>query len=207
MRLLPAVICAALLGASALVAAPAAQAQVRLNVNIGRPAWGPAIPQGTQYYYIPEIDGYYDLYTQQYIVFRNGQWLPVAALSGYDPYQFHPVVLDYRGRQPWVYVGAHRDRYRTAVYRPRPGAIRQNAGFRPGGGGQGYGGGYRPGGGRGPGNGHSGGYGGGGYGPGGHGGGGHGGGGGGEHGGGGHGGGGEHGGGGGGGHGGGDRGH
>ncbi|MGI4887215.1 MAG: hypothetical protein ACRYFR_19845 [Janthinobacterium lividum] len=103
-----------------LAAAPAAQAQVNVNVNIGRPAWGPAVPQGAQYYYIPEIDGYYDLQAQQYIVLKNGQWLPVAALSGYDPYQFHPVVLDYRGRQPWTYVGAHRDRFRPVAYRPGP---------------------------------------------------------------------------------------
>ncbi len=121
MKLLPTAFCAALLSGFILVAAPAARAQVNVNVNVGRPAWGPAVPQTAQYYYIPEIDGYYDLYSQQYIVLRNGQWLPVAALSGYDPYQFHPVVLDYRGREPWVYVGAHRDRYRPVVYRPRPG--------------------------------------------------------------------------------------
>ncbi len=124
MKFLQTTFCAALLSGFALAAAPAAQAQVNLNVNIGRPAWGPAVPQGAQYYYIPEIDGYYDLYAQQYIVLRNGQWLPVAALSGYDPYRFHPVVLDYRGRQPWAYVGAHRDRYRPVVYRPRPVVVR-----------------------------------------------------------------------------------
>ncbi|AMJ67645.1 hypothetical protein [Hymenobacter sp. PAMC 26628] len=120
MKFLQTTFCAALLSGFALAAAPAAQAQVNVNVNIGRPAWGPAVPQGAQYYYIPEIDGYYDLQAQQYIVLRNGRWLPVAALSGYDPYQFHPVVLDYRGRQPWAYVGAHRDRYRPVVYRPAP---------------------------------------------------------------------------------------
>ncbi|OGX89738.1 hypothetical protein [Hymenobacter coccineus] len=112
--------CALLLSGFALAAAPAAHAQVNVNVNVGQPAWGPAVPQGAQYYYIPEVDGYYDLQAQRYIVLRNGQWLPVAALSGYDPYQFHPVVLDYRGRQPWTYVGAHRDRYRPVVYRPGP---------------------------------------------------------------------------------------
>lgn len=132
MKLLPTFLCAALLGASALVAAPAAHAQVNVNVNLGRPAWGPAVPQGAQYYYIPEIDGYYDLYSQQYIVLRNGQWLPVAALNGYDPYRFHPVVLDYRGRQPWVYVGAHRDRYRPVVYRPAPRPVIVRRGLPPG---------------------------------------------------------------------------
>lgn len=132
MKLLPTAFCAALLTAFALAAAPAAQAQVNVNVNLGRPAWGPAVPQGAQYYYIPEIDGYYDLYSQQYIVLRNGQWLPVAALSGYDPYQFHPVVLDYRGRQPWVYVGAHRDRFRPVVYRPAPRQVIVRRGLPPG---------------------------------------------------------------------------
>ncbi|WP_201982709.1 hypothetical protein [Hymenobacter rubidus] len=122
MKFFPQILCTALLSALALAAAPAAQAQVNVNVNVGRPAWGPAVPQGTQFYYIPEIDGYYDLYAQQYIVFRNGQWIPVAVVDGYDPYQFHPVVLDYRGRQPWAYVSAHRDRYprRVVVVQPRP---------------------------------------------------------------------------------------
>ncbi|MDQ2770284.1 MAG: hypothetical protein M3Y54_07270 [Bacteroidota bacterium] len=133
MKLIPIALCAALLGAATLLTAPAAEAQVNVNVNVGPPAWGPPVPQGTQFYYIPEIDGYYDLYAQQYIVYRNGQWIPVVVVDGYDPYQFHPVVLDYRGRQPWVYVGAHRDRYprRVVVVQPRPVIVRQR-GLPPG---------------------------------------------------------------------------
>ncbi|WP_226163290.1 hypothetical protein [Hymenobacter terricola] len=124
-----------------LAISTAAQAQVNVNVNVGRPAWGPPVPQGTQFYYIPEIDGYYDLYARQYIVYRNGQWVPLAVVDGYDPYQFHPVVLDYRGRQPWVYVGAHRDRYprrvvvvqpRPVIVRPRPVVVRPQRGLPPG---------------------------------------------------------------------------
>ncbi|MDO7850302.1 hypothetical protein [Hymenobacter convexus] len=133
------IICTALLGALALAAAPAARAQVNVNINTAPPAWGPPVPQGTQFYYIPEIDGYYDLYAQQYIVFQNGQWVALPALNGYDPYAFHPVVLDYRGRQPWVYVGAHRDRYprRVVVVQPRPVVVRPrpviiNRGLPPG---------------------------------------------------------------------------
>ncbi|MBF9224210.1 hypothetical protein [Hymenobacter ruricola] len=121
MKPLPKIACTALLGLLALVVAPQAQAQVSVNVNTAPPAWGPPVPQGTQFYYIPEIDGYYDLYAQQYIVFQNGQWvaLPYNAV-GYDPYAFHPVIIDYRGRQPWVYVNAHRDRYprRVVVVQP-----------------------------------------------------------------------------------------
>ncbi|MEJ7659739.1 MAG: hypothetical protein WKG07_08990 [Hymenobacter sp.] len=78
------------MGALALLAAPAVHAQVGLSVNIGNPGWGPQVPYGTQYYYIPEIDGYYDLYTQQYLVYQDGYWVPLPELYGYDPTNFTP---------------------------------------------------------------------------------------------------------------------
>jgi len=108
---------AALVGAFALLAPPAAQAQVGMNINIGAPAWGPQVPYGTQYYYIPEIDGYYDLYAQQYIVFQDGYWVPQPQLYGYDPYLFHPVIVDYRGPQPWQQIAYYRQRYAYQPYR------------------------------------------------------------------------------------------
>lgn len=86
-----------------------AQAQVTININ--PPSWGPAAPAGTQYYYVPEYGGYYDLRAQQYIVQRNGQWARVASINGYDPRGFHPVVIDYVGAQPWVYVTQHKAKY------------------------------------------------------------------------------------------------
>ncbi|WP_210513902.1 hypothetical protein [Hymenobacter terricola] len=99
-------------GAFAALATPTvAQAQVNLNVQLGHPAWGPAAPAGSQYYYIPEIDGYYDLAARHYIVQRNGAWVPVATVPGYSTSSFHPVVVDYRGRQPWAQYRDHHARY------------------------------------------------------------------------------------------------
>ena len=73
----------ALVGALALLAAPDAQAQGRVNITIGAPAWGPQVPYGTQYYYIPEIDGYYDLYTKSDFPLRcssvSGATMPSSA--------------------------------------------------------------------------------------------------------------------------------
>ncbi|WP_223652784.1 hypothetical protein [Hymenobacter psoromatis] len=92
----------------------AAHAQVGINIQLGHPAWGPAVPAGAQYYYVPEIDGYYDLAARNYIVQRNGQWVPMATLPGYNPATFHPVVVNYRGRQPWAQYRDHHARY----YRP-----------------------------------------------------------------------------------------
>ena len=145
MKAFPKFIAVALVSAFALLATPAAHAQVGGSINIGIPTWGPQVPYGTQYYYIPEIDGYYDLYTRQYIVYQDGYWVPLPELYGYDPYQFHPVVIGYRGNQPWLqseYYHAHYayrpytyyggGRYYGSGYYGRPGII-----VRPG-----YSGGY-----------------------------------------------------------------
>ena len=97
-------------------AAPAAaHAQVGRNAQAGRPA-GPA---SAQYYYVPEIDGYYDLAARHYLVQRNGRWVPVATLPGYNPASFHPVAVSYQGREPWAQYRDHHARYyRPVVVRP-----------------------------------------------------------------------------------------
>ncbi|MEJ7659805.1 MAG: hypothetical protein WKG07_09340 [Hymenobacter sp.] len=77
----------------ALTTPTAAQAQVGYGVAVGPPAWGPPVPQGTQYYYIPEVDGYYDLYNGLYIIFDGQQWVGLPYLDGYDPRYFHPVAV------------------------------------------------------------------------------------------------------------------
>lgn len=103
-----------ILGALAALASPAAPAQASLSTQFGHPAWGPNAPAGAQYYYVPEIDGYYDLAARNYLVQRNGRWVPVASVQGYNPASFHPVVVDYRGRQPWQQYRDHHAHY----YRP-----------------------------------------------------------------------------------------
>ena len=91
------------------LATSAAQAQVTINVN--PPSWGPSTPAGTEYYYIPETQSYYDLRAQRYIIPQNGQWVRVANVSGYNPSNFHPVALDYHGSQPWSQYSRHRQIY------------------------------------------------------------------------------------------------
>ncbi|AMR28020.1 hypothetical protein A0257_13590 [Hymenobacter psoromatis] len=93
-------------------AAPtAAHAQIGVNIQLGHPAWGPAAPVGSQYYYVPEIDGYYDLQAHNYIVQHNGRWNRLNSVPGYNTANFHPVVVDYRGRQPWEQYKDHHARY------------------------------------------------------------------------------------------------
>lgn len=89
-----------------------AQAQVR--IDMGAPYWGPSVGPEVQYYYIPEIDGYYDLYNELYLVFDPvyGRWVSSPylprAYAAYDPRFFHPVVIQYVGRRPWGYHREHR---------------------------------------------------------------------------------------------------
>ena len=123
MKLFPTLLCVALLGSATLVAAPAAHAQI--NVNVNPPNWGPAVPQGAQYYYIPETDGFYDVQARQYVVRRDGQWIRSSTLSGYNPANFHPVIIDYVGAQPWSRYDEYRSRY------PR-GGNPSNGGLPPG---------------------------------------------------------------------------
>ncbi|AHJ95722.1 hypothetical protein [Hymenobacter swuensis] len=113
MNLLPKIALSSLLTLSLAGAIQSAQAQVTINVN--PPSWGPAAPAGTQYYYVPEYGGYYDLRDQQYIVQRDGRWTRVRSISGYNPASFHPVVIDYRGTQPWVLVTRHRQLYPASL--------------------------------------------------------------------------------------------
>jgi hypothetical protein len=90
-----------LLSALAFAAAPA-QAQVNININTAPPVVVGA-PADAQYYYIPEANAYYDVPARRYIVQRNGQWARYERLDGYDPHNFHPQYIDYRGAEPWTY--------------------------------------------------------------------------------------------------------
>ena len=119
MKLPSKIIATALFGAFALTASPAAHAQI--NVNVAPPSWGPAVPAGAQYYYIPETNGFYDVRSREYVVSRNGQWYRTNELAGYNPRDFHPVVVDYVGAQPWDRYDEYRNRYPRTGYPPRGG--------------------------------------------------------------------------------------
>ena len=137
MKRLHKTLCAAFVLFAAAGAANTAQAQVNVNINV--PAWGPAAPAGAQYYYIPELGGYYDLRAQHYVLLRNGRWMPVNSV-GYDPRTFHPVVINYVGAQPWVNINEHKAKYPKGM---PPGQAKKLYGGHPGNGnGKGHGNGH-----------------------------------------------------------------
>jgi hypothetical protein len=60
----------------ALFLSTTANAQVSVNINIGSPPlWGPAGYNEVQYYYIPDIESYYDVPSAMFIYYEGGVWV------------------------------------------------------------------------------------------------------------------------------------
>ena len=93
------------------------KAQISVNVNLGTPpVWAPAAPVEVQYYYLPDIETYYDVPARRYIYMRNGVWTRTAYLPrqyrGYDLYHGHTVYLnDYHGNAPYSFYKQHKVKY------------------------------------------------------------------------------------------------
>jgi hypothetical protein len=100
-----------------LLIAGSASAQVSVNVNIGSPpAWGPSGYVETEYYYLPDVQAYYDIRASQFIYFGSGNWVRSRYLPrqyrNYDLYNGYKVVLnDYHGRTPYTYFKNHKSKY------------------------------------------------------------------------------------------------
>ncbi|QKJ63957.1 hypothetical protein [Flavobacterium sp. M31R6] len=111
------------------------KAQVSVDVNIGTPnvnvhvgtpppppapapvpVWGPVGYDEVEYYYLPDIQVYYDIRLAQYIYFGNGKWIRSRYLPShcrnYDLYHGYKVVLtDYHGHTPYTYFNTHKVKY------------------------------------------------------------------------------------------------
>lgn len=75
------------------------KAQVSLSVNIGQqPGWGPVSHQQAAYYYLPDIESYYQVANKQYIYQSNGRWITSKSLPSryrnYDLYKGYKVVMN-----------------------------------------------------------------------------------------------------------------
>jgi hypothetical protein len=97
-----------------------AEAQVHININIDiQPAWGPYGYEYAEYYYMPEINVYYDVINQMFYYQSYGRWvrsicLPMA-YAYYDFYSLYKVVLNGM-RYPWQYNRRHRQVYAKYCY-------------------------------------------------------------------------------------------
>jgi hypothetical protein len=106
----------ALLGIG-LIISSLSQAQVNINVNVGTPpAWGPAGYETVEYYYLPDVEAYYDVRSSEFIYNGKGKWIRTSRLPRqyrtYDLYNGYKVVLtDYHGPSPYVHYKEHKVKY------------------------------------------------------------------------------------------------
>jgi len=87
---------------------------INLGLNIGsQPEWGPVGYDHAEYYYMPDIDTYYDVTNHQYVYFQNNVWIHSGALppryANYDLYHGHKVVVN--ERNPWERAADNRTKY------------------------------------------------------------------------------------------------
>jgi hypothetical protein len=106
-------------------ASNATNAQVSINVNLGtQPSWGPVGYSSVDYYYIPDIQAYYDVRATQFIFLSGGNWIRSSRLPiqyrNYDLNRGYKVVLnDYHGSRPYSQYKYHKQKYYKGYGKPQ----------------------------------------------------------------------------------------
>lgn len=100
-----------------LILAGSAQGQLSVNVHIGTtPSWGPSGYDDVRYYYLPDVEAYYDIHSSMFIYISGNRWVRSTYLPrqyrNYDLNRGYKVVMhDYRGNSPYTYYNVHRKSY------------------------------------------------------------------------------------------------
>ncbi len=76
-----------------------AQISISLGFNIDRqPAWGPTGYDHVEYYYLPDIEVYYNVPQHRYYYNQGGRWISSSSLPsryrGFDLYNSYKVVVN-----------------------------------------------------------------------------------------------------------------
>lgn len=82
------------------------------------PHWGPSYYEGTRYYYLPDIECYYDIYNREFIFLNYAQWIYSPYIpSIYQDFDLNNsfiVIVNSNIYQPWMhhqYYVSHFPRY------------------------------------------------------------------------------------------------
>ncbi len=91
-----------------------AQLSISLGFNIDRqPAWGPTGYDHVEFYYIPDIDVYYNVPQQRYYYQQRGRWISGSRLPyryrDFDLYHSYKVVVN--EREPYRNDRMYREKY------------------------------------------------------------------------------------------------
>ena len=106
-----------------------AQLTISLGFNVDRqPVWGPTGYDHVEYYYMPDIDVYYNVPQQRYFFYSGGRWISGASLPsryrGFDMYNSYKVVVN--ERTPYRNAARYRAQYASFKGRHDQQAIRDS---------------------------------------------------------------------------------
>ncbi len=113
--------------------ASATQAQISVHFNIGsQPQWAPVGYEDSRYYYLPDVEAYYDVRNSMFIYYEGNSWIHRSYLPNryrnYDLYNGYKVAMrDYRGSTPYY---NHRE-YRAKYANGRNRFVQRTIGSRP----------------------------------------------------------------------------
>jgi hypothetical protein len=91
--------------------------------NIAPPPWAPSYGDVSEvhYYYLPDLEIYYDVWNHEYVYLQDGNWIYSSMLppyySSYDINNTFVVALDARVHQPWMHHQLYASHYPRYYYR------------------------------------------------------------------------------------------
>lgn len=90
------------------------QTRVTLTPNIeSQPVWGPSGYDHVRYYYLPDIETYYDVPQHKFYYYNNGRWIGRSQLPSryrsYDFYRSYKVVVN--EQEPYRNHKIYKDQY------------------------------------------------------------------------------------------------
>jgi len=100
-----------------LFIAGSGSAQFSFSINLPPPPmWGPVGYTQVRYYYLPDVEAYYDVRTSMFIYYGGGAWIHRAYLparyKGYDLYSGYKVVMPgYHGKTPYIHHSEYKKKY------------------------------------------------------------------------------------------------
>ncbi|MEI6682470.1 MAG: hypothetical protein WCO44_07570 [Bacteroidota bacterium] len=115
------------------------KAQFSVSLNLGAPPmWGPSGVAEAHYYYLPDVEAFYDINASMFIYYGDGAWIHRSYLparyKNYDLYGGYKVVMnDYHGNTPYTHFREYKGRYAKGYH----GHPQKTIGERPGRGNQG----------------------------------------------------------------------
>src|ERR1039457_5653612 len=95
----------------------AAQAEVKVSINVlTPPTWGLLGYPDVRYYFLPDVQAYYDIQTSMFIVNQAGGWVYRTCLPvRYKTYDlsagYKVAITDYVGDAPYKYFRIHKSKF------------------------------------------------------------------------------------------------